>query len=155
MSRIMQRFARPIIITCNCCSRKAKPADNDTCCQECYEIAGIQNTIYDYGIEEAMRLYGSELESLVRECLRKGGDRSKLYAEFDFLPQIDQVAEPKKERKAGKRTGSHPATRFIREWAIRTGNNQRKARAYLRSIGEHAPYGPDHISALNIKFQKD
>lgn len=146
---MFRRNARPVVITCHSCFRKAKPADNDVYCQECYDLAGIENAISDDGMDEAMRLYGKEIPGLVREILRKGGDRAKLYASFDFLPEVDQAAEPKKIRKPGKRTGSHPATRVVRDWCITHRARQSQVRAMLRKNGFAAPYGAEALAFLN------
>ena len=143
---------------CKICTRTTNNHGNQDgagvqLCRECYELAGIENEVNDYG-DDSLAQNANEIADLFASALRKGADRAKLYQAFKDLnpPQLDIVADVKPERKAtGTKRASAPATRHVRDWCAMNNGDQRKARAKLRAAGFHAPYGIEAIAFLNKK----
>ncbi len=63
------------VYSCTACTRKTRQTggDNDSLkmCEECYEIAGLENTIADHGDPEER--HASEIARLTHLCRSKGG----------------------------------------------------------------------------------
>lgn len=75
MARNRARFEKGSgCFDCGVCGRKTRATggDNDSVklCEECYEIAGIENQISDQGSTPELL---AEIESLKMRCVSKGG----------------------------------------------------------------------------------
>jgi len=79
-------FHRGIAPTFNCavCGRRTRPVDSDTCCAECWELAGQDN----YHNDNACGPTPKELayyESLVAVAVAKGGDADAIRAQNPYI----------------------------------------------------------------------
>lgn len=74
------------VFRCAICGRSCREAGQSTdseCCAECYELAGIQNGLWDgvYGPGE-MR---AERDRYFKRCVARGGDADRIKAQFGDL----------------------------------------------------------------------
>lgn len=75
-TRQANRFGRGSgVYVCESCTRKTRQTggDNDSLrlCEECYEIAGLENAISDHG--DPQGLHALDIARLKVRCIEKGG----------------------------------------------------------------------------------
>lgn len=72
------------VYTCRTCGRRTRETtvmDSDNCA-DCYDLAGIQNAVWDGCFEEGDRPYR---DAALAAVVKKGGDEAKIRAAFADL----------------------------------------------------------------------
>ena len=73
---------------CGTCGRQTRithqPSDS-TCCFECWELAGWQNSVWDNGMDDQTI---AARDALIATIIKRGGDADAVRAEFpDLFPE--------------------------------------------------------------------
>ena len=74
------------VFVCSICKRRTRDAGqaiSSDCCNECYELAGLQNAIFD-GVETVAGI-AQERDRLFKIATDRGGDRTRIMREFPEL----------------------------------------------------------------------
>lgn len=74
------------VFTCSICKRRTRDSGqalSADCCFECYELAGLQNTVYD-GVATASEL-APERDRFTAIISARGGDLARVRREFSEL----------------------------------------------------------------------
>ena len=71
---------------CGVCGRRTRDAGqaiSSECCLECFELAGLDNTVNDgcAPLDEV----AAERDALVARAIARGGDAARIRCEFSFL----------------------------------------------------------------------
>ena len=74
------------VFRCDICGRSCRMVDqgNDRICQQCWDIAGLDNTVNDEGREPTAR-ERAHGQSLLTEISAKGGDADAVREANEFL----------------------------------------------------------------------
>lgn len=70
--------------TCQVCDRRTRNPDSDTCCPECWELAGQDNYHNDNGLvptAEEMEHY----EAIVAHAVKRGSNGEKMRASCPYI----------------------------------------------------------------------
>ena len=91
------RFRRgQSVFTCDCCGRQTRNTGQptqSTTCLECWELAGLQNMIFD---GEEIEEIASERDRYMHTIIARGGNEERVRSEFPDLwdaPE-DQPSKP-------------------------------------------------------------
>lgn len=98
------RFAKGSgVYTCNCCGRQTRSTgrgDNENLklCAECYELAGYDNQVSDYGVDSLTPNQLAEIRQLINTITSKGATVDPVF--LALLPPIPvetkaEAADPK------------------------------------------------------------
>jgi hypothetical protein len=74
------------VFRCSICGRNCRDAGQATdaeCCVDCYELAGVQNGVYDRIYEPGEM--ASERDLYFDRCVSRGGDAERIRREFPKL----------------------------------------------------------------------
>lgn len=131
---------------CPACDRKARPfestncRDNNSICELCYELAGIENSVYDNGLEETIKDYGEAAIRLHRSVVAKGGN-PKYEAQIRDWVLAQIAAQPAKTKRNLVRVDQPGhATEVVPSICKKLKIRQAVARRILRKNGLRAPY---------------
>ena len=87
-----QRFGRGVF-KCGCCGRPCRVVDqsNDTICQQCWDLAGLDNMVNDDGggLDKVI----GERDALLALAVRRGGDAEWIKKSNRFLWPRDKVQQ--------------------------------------------------------------
>lgn len=104
INRFRRNFSRQSTFTCRVCSRKTRDTgDNGSLelCPQCYELAGIENTISDNGIDYAAEQgYIAEAEQHLAKLAKKGVDTDATWGDIKH-----SIADWRKSGPANDRHG--------------------------------------------------
>jgi hypothetical protein len=72
------------VYKCSICERSTREAGqgNDRLCPECWELAGLENSVSDNGWEDWI---AAERDALVNKAVKQGSNIEKLVANFSTL----------------------------------------------------------------------
>jgi hypothetical protein len=85
MNNRFRRGFGATVFTCGCCGRKTRLSGQSLgaeCCLECWELAGLQNMIFDGGTVEEI---AGERDRYLATIVKRGGDEAKVRREYPDL----------------------------------------------------------------------
>jgi len=98
------------VFTCQCCGRRTRitTQDVDHICAECYDLAGLENTLSDEGPEYFISGRGiQERDRLIAELIKHGVSRTIIEQQFSSLAKIeDTIVELQFSRLTGGQKGA-------------------------------------------------
>lgn len=73
------------VFSCQVCGRRTRitTQSNDNICQECYDLAGLENELSDNGKTDL-----DEANRLLADAVHKGGDEARIRADFPTLFKV-------------------------------------------------------------------
>jgi hypothetical protein len=81
------RGGSPTVFNCDVCGRRARIVDqgNTTICQECWDLAGMDNTVNDNGPQELTPAVIEERDRLAAIIVARGGDLEAVKLNNEYL----------------------------------------------------------------------
>ncbi len=86
-------------LTCGVCGRTFNEHSSDYCCPECFEIAGYDNEVNDYGKEAQTAAVNVFLGTQLKAIAAKGGDIERAKASNEYIDWTQVTVGATRSRK--------------------------------------------------------
>lgn len=94
-------------LKCAVCGRGFNEHSSDSCCPECFEIAGLDNHVNDDGREHGNEQELAEATRYLQLIARKGGDVQKVIESNEYLFPAGFEFTATASKPAGERANPH------------------------------------------------
>jgi hypothetical protein len=88
-------------LKCEVCGRTFNEHSSDSCCPECFEIAGYDNEVNDYGAEAQTAATNVFLGTQLKAIAAKGGDIEAVKASNEYIDWSQVTVTASRTHKGG------------------------------------------------------